>query len=499
MTNGGNNMRSIIALVLTLALVAPALAATPFADVPKTHWAYDAISQAVDAGILQGYDGKFHGQRLLNRYQMAVIVAKILDNVKPGAPAAGRADNKTLANIEALTTEFADELALLNTKVTTLEGTTQELKRDLEAMKGNGGGAATGNGLGFTAFAQVGLIMTDDGTSTVGPPLPNVTRYTNDSEDSLFFTLPQASIGIDKEVNPGVYFHAQFDYASDVNDGLLGNSGLVGINEAYFFVDEILGDIGGKIGAFAGPFSMEHNGPFRTCNYTITPSLVNTANEAWRGYGLEFQRTKDVKPGDIMWKVGVVSGTDNPAGNILWSDQPVQINANNGEADDGIGFYLWIGKKPEKKGFGWNIGYFNNGGDPNIVAPDPHTPSDEIKAWQVGFEWWGDKFGVMGQYLDASLDDGPGIDEDATAWYLLVNFEVNEKNNVTLRYDDGSIDNGGGLGVDAELTGITFAWNHKVTENSLFQFEYLAPDNEVGPVAVDADDDIVQIRYKVHF
>jgi hypothetical protein len=505
-------MRAILALALALAIVAPAMAANTFADVPKTHWAYDAIQKAVDAGILQGYDGKFHGQRLLNRYQMAVIVAKLLDAVKSpeGMAKAASGDGKTLQNIEALTTEFADELALLNTKVTTLEGTTQELKKDLEAIKGNGGGASAG-GLGFTAFLQVGLESTDDGSQGAAPLGYPLTRY-SDSLDSMFFTLPQASIGVDKEVNPGVYFHAQFDYASDVND----STGGVQINEAYFFVDEILGDIGGKVGAFALPLSMEHNGPFRTCNYTITPSFLNTLNEQWRGYGVQFQKVKDVQPADIVWNFGIVSGTDDNNGLIsgnfhnflhagptggIWTDAPAGINT--GENDDSFGYYLFIGKKPEKTGFGWNLAYFTNGGDNGIdTLVDPaHTPSPEVDYYQVGFEWWNDQFGVMAQYADGGFTQNSALatEIDMTAWYLMVNFKMDDKNNVSLRYDSFQADRG--TDTDMELSAITFAFNHKVTENSLLQFEYITPDQDEGTIVgyEDTEDDLIQIRYKVHF
>jgi len=482
------------------------MAANTFADVPKTHWAYDAIQKAVDAGILQGYDGKFHGQRLLNRYQMAVIVAKLLDAVKTpeGMAKATGGDGKTLQNIEALTTEFADELALLNTKVTTLEGTTQELKKDIESIKGNGGGASAG-GLGFTAFVQVGLENTDDGkTASALTPTDALTRYTADSSDSLFFTLPQASIGVDKEVNPGVYFHAQFDYSSDVN----ASSG-VGINEAYLFVDEIFGDVGGKVGAFALPFSMEHNGPFRTCNYTITPSFVNSLNEAWRAYGIQFQKVKDVKPADITWNLGIVSGTDRPRGNwhdfihggnsaVLSDSQPAINGTTTGEADDSFGYYFFVGKKPEKTGFGWNLSYFSNGGDPNPGALSVHSGSPDIAYWQVGLEWWNDKFGVMAQYLDGEIDQGGTDTTDLTAWYLLVNFKIDDKNNISLRYDDAEFDSDDVY--DPGMTAVTFAFNHKVTENSMLQLEYITPDSDDGsPTSQDVNDDLLQIRYKVHF
>jgi hypothetical protein len=67
------------ALLLTLALVAPAPAAEPFRDVPQGHPAREAIEAVVDLGLLSGYEGKFHGEKLINRYQVAVIVKRTLD------------------------------------------------------------------------------------------------------------------------------------------------------------------------------------------------------------------------------------------------------------------------------------------------------------------------------------------------------------------------------------------------------------------------------------
>jgi hypothetical protein len=48
-------------LVLALSAIAPAAAdnapirTTPFPDVPKTHWAYDAVESLRQKGILRGY------------------------------------------------------------------------------------------------------------------------------------------------------------------------------------------------------------------------------------------------------------------------------------------------------------------------------------------------------------------------------------------------------------------------------------------------------------
>jgi hypothetical protein len=480
-------MKKFAILFVAMAFAATAYGA-PFSDVPRTHWAYDAIQKAVAHGILQGYDGKFDGKRLLNRYQMAVIVAKMLDKVQGGgAVAAPDGDlKKMIANLEALTIEFADELALLNVKVSTLEDTVKEL----QAGKPMKHVAAPTGEIGFTAFASFALVSTDDYTGGGAR-----TRYTAVSPDQMFFTMPQVSMGVDKEVNPGVFFHAQFDYASDVNTPIGGN---VNINEAYFFLDEMFGDIGGKMGAFAVPGSMEHNGPFRTCNLTITPSAINTAFEQIRPYGLELQKTKDVQPDDIMWKFGIVSGTDLSTGGAvgrigLFNDSPA-ASYNAIERDDGIGFYIMIGKKPQRTGqFGWNLSYFTNGGDDSATT----GASAEVSLFNLGFEWSNDDILILAQYLSGD-DEYGATQNEFDSFYFLVNYKVDEKQSVTLRYDDFTANNTAGVAYD-DGNAITFAYNRKVTDNSIMQFEYLMVDEDAVAPASDEDDDLWQFRYKVHF
>jgi len=49
------------------------------ADVPWDHWAYDAIADLYDAGLLEGYpDGTFKGNRCLTRYEFAMALARLL-------------------------------------------------------------------------------------------------------------------------------------------------------------------------------------------------------------------------------------------------------------------------------------------------------------------------------------------------------------------------------------------------------------------------------------
>lgn len=50
-----------------------------FPDVPKNHWAYEAVSRLAGNGIVEGYeDGKYHGERQMTRYEMAEIIYNAL-------------------------------------------------------------------------------------------------------------------------------------------------------------------------------------------------------------------------------------------------------------------------------------------------------------------------------------------------------------------------------------------------------------------------------------
>lgn len=54
-------------------------AANPFADVSPSDWAYQAVSEFSDEGIVDGYpDGTFRGQKNVTRYELAQIVARLM-------------------------------------------------------------------------------------------------------------------------------------------------------------------------------------------------------------------------------------------------------------------------------------------------------------------------------------------------------------------------------------------------------------------------------------
>jgi hypothetical protein len=154
------NKKVKLGALLAVAAVAPAIVApqlvsnasaqtavAEYPDVPKGHWAYDALNTLSAAGIIEGRPGgNYYGNQPMTRYEFAVAIARLLKNMggvaMPGAayndtelrnritnlenkpapviPAQIRPDiTRAEVNdlIKALRTEFADELANLGVRV----------------------------------------------------------------------------------------------------------------------------------------------------------------------------------------------------------------------------------------------------------------------------------------------------------------------------------------------------------------------------------------------
>ncbi len=71
--------RVLLCLVVVV-LAAPAYAGgDPVGTVPPDHWAYDAVKELVDAGILIGYpDGAIRGNQPMTRYEFAMAISRLM-------------------------------------------------------------------------------------------------------------------------------------------------------------------------------------------------------------------------------------------------------------------------------------------------------------------------------------------------------------------------------------------------------------------------------------
>ena len=117
-------------------------AAMPFKDVPQDHWAYDAIKELAQRGIIEGYEGKvsnkFKGEKTLTRYEFAQALIKTIQKLEAetGVTRAtgvidevdlnevlkkSSLDKKDVELLKKLLQEFQKELADMNLRLTEVE------------------------------------------------------------------------------------------------------------------------------------------------------------------------------------------------------------------------------------------------------------------------------------------------------------------------------------------------------------------------------------------
>ena len=114
-----------------------------FSDVPAGHWAKEAVEALAAKGIIVGFpDGTYRGNETLTRYQAALIIYRLLQQIEEELKAKGESptmEAMSSEDIEALKNavqELAAELAALGVRVSALEdsaATKEDIAR-LEAL-----------------------------------------------------------------------------------------------------------------------------------------------------------------------------------------------------------------------------------------------------------------------------------------------------------------------------------------------------------------------------
>ena len=133
-----------VAASLVLAIISPAFA-QPFADTPTNHWAYDAIAELAAKGLIEGYpDGTFKGDRAMTRYEMAMVVARLLARIEsiqiptPAPPPKPEVSKADIDMILRLVNEFRAELAAKNVRLTAVEEELNAIKAKLDNVRISG-------------------------------------------------------------------------------------------------------------------------------------------------------------------------------------------------------------------------------------------------------------------------------------------------------------------------------------------------------------------------
>ncbi len=148
-------MKKILAMaaVAALAAGASAYAANPFSDVSTSDWAYQAISDLSDRGMIEGYpDGSFKGQQNITRYEVAQIVARLMAKEDQM-----RAEDRAI--VDRLASEYSAELQNLGVRVGNLEKKVGNIAWSGDArvryQKTNGGDDAFNGRIRINARATV--------------------------------------------------------------------------------------------------------------------------------------------------------------------------------------------------------------------------------------------------------------------------------------------------------------------------------------------------------
>ncbi len=179
-------MKKILAAAAAAALLsgASAYAANPFADVSASDWAYQAVADLSDEGIVEGYpDGTFRGQTAITRYEMAQITARLMAKED-------QYNAEQRATIDKLAAEYADELDSLGVRVTNLEKKVGNISWSGDARMqyqdhGDFGEDSYGARLRLNLMAQVNDKVTVEGRLVTEADLKGNDAYTDDESTTM--------------------------------------------------------------------------------------------------------------------------------------------------------------------------------------------------------------------------------------------------------------------------------------------------------------------------
>lgn len=159
---------------------------TAFPDIPDNHWAYQAIQDLADKGLVKGYpDGKFLGNRELTRYEFASVIDRILqalEDIKSApspAPAQPTVTDDDLNKIQVLVDTFQTQLNAQQDNVTKAQADVQALRKEVADTKvlvkkaqetaDNSYGAGPGRKFTISGYIQARYDVAESGNGKLFP------------------------------------------------------------------------------------------------------------------------------------------------------------------------------------------------------------------------------------------------------------------------------------------------------------------------------------------
>ena len=114
----------VVALTASVAIAAPAVVT----DVPKDHWAYEAVTLLVNKGYMGVYEsGQFRGDDNVSRYLLAFVAARLLRDVESGRTTLTDDDMRV---VRELSVNLREQLAVVTGRLSELEKATADAASD---------------------------------------------------------------------------------------------------------------------------------------------------------------------------------------------------------------------------------------------------------------------------------------------------------------------------------------------------------------------------------
>ncbi len=129
----------IIALLFASAITSVNAASNKsklYSDVPTNHWAYKAVEDLTQKGLIVGLpNGTFKGNKPLTRYSFAVVVSRMLERYAELTENGNFVSQKDLKTLEDLVSEFVTEIESISEDIKNIKSDVSDLKTDVKQNK----------------------------------------------------------------------------------------------------------------------------------------------------------------------------------------------------------------------------------------------------------------------------------------------------------------------------------------------------------------------------
>ncbi|MGB0404811.1 MAG: S-layer homology domain-containing protein [Fusobacterium sp.] len=123
-------MKKIKIFLIFLTISIMSFSQVKYTDISKDHWAYEAVENLVESGIIEGNTFEFKGEKPLTRYEFAYDLSKVLDKVN-----LEKADQKELDVLTLIVADFSEELNKTGFDRITFEEQLKTVKENVENLK----------------------------------------------------------------------------------------------------------------------------------------------------------------------------------------------------------------------------------------------------------------------------------------------------------------------------------------------------------------------------